>query len=313
MGHFPHSEPGGPMRHNTALDYRERLQRVLRHIQHHLDEDPGPADLAAVAHLSRYHFSRIFAAMVGESITEHTRRLRLERAAGALRRTEDTILTIALAAGYGSHEAFTRAFQAHFAMTPSAYRDAEEHPPIPCAACGVHYGPDAAVDKFVPLLQENPMLDIEIKDCPARRLAALRHVGPYTGMGQAFQQLMGWAFPNGLVGPQSEVVGVYHDDPRSNPAETLRGDACITAPPGFEGDPGANITIQELPAGRYAVGVYKGPYERLPEVYNWLFSTWLAESGHKPAEGPCYELYLNSPMDTQPEGLLTAIHLPVEG
>lgn len=299
------------MRHATAIDYRGRLQRVLRHIQLHLDDDLGPGELAPIAHFSRYHFSRIFAAMVGESITEHTRRLRLERAAGSLRRTDETILTIALAAGYSSHEAFTRAFQAHFGLTPSAYRDAEDTPPTPCAPSGVYYGPDAAVDTFVPLLQENPMIDVEIKDCPARRLAAIRHVGPYTGMGQAFQKLFQWAMPRGLVGPASECVGVYHDDPRSNPPETLRGDACLTAPPTFEGDPGAGVAILELPAGRYAAGTFKGPYERLGEVYNWFFSTWLAESGHEPAESPCFEVYLNSPMNTKPEELLTVIHVPV--
>lgn len=299
------------MRHDTAIDYRERLCRVLRHIQLHLDDSLGPAELAPLAHFSRYHFSRIFAAMVGESITEHTRRLRLERAAGCLRCTDDTILTIALAAGYSSHEAFTRAFQTHFDLTPSAYRDAEDLPPTPIALCGVHFGPDATVEKFIPLLKESPMIEVEVKDCPARRLAAIRHVGPYTGMGNAFQQLMGWAGPRGMFGPQTEVVGVYHDDPRTEPAETLRGDACLTAPPGFEGDADANITVADLPAGRYAVGTYKGPYERLPEVYHWFFSTWLVESGHEPAEGPCFEVYRNSPMDTKPEELLTAIHVPV--
>lgn len=157
------------------------------------------------------------------------------------------------------------------------------------------------------------MLEVELTDCPARRLAAVRHVGPYIQVGSAFQQLFAWAGPRGLFGPGTEVVGIYHDNPRTTPPEALRADACLTAPPGFEGDAAAGVGVVEIPAGRYAVGVHRGPYERLAEAYNWFACTWLAASGHTPDARPCFEVYLNSPMDTKPDDLLTAIHIPIVG
>ena len=90
------------------------MGRVLVHIQSHLDE-PMPLDqLAEVASFSPWHFHRIFRGMVGESVKEHVRRLRLERAAQQLRDTNRAVVDIALEAGYETHESFTRAFAAMF-------------------------------------------------------------------------------------------------------------------------------------------------------------------------------------------------------
>ena len=60
---------------------RKRILRVLVHIQTHLDENLALDDLARVAHFSPFHFHRVFRGMMGESVKEHVRRLRLERAA----------------------------------------------------------------------------------------------------------------------------------------------------------------------------------------------------------------------------------------
>src|SRR5688500_14496747 len=102
------------MKLTTREDYLDRIRRVLRFVQEHLDDTLTPARLADVAHLSPYHFHRIFSGIVGESISSHVRRLRLERAAGELRRTDRDVIDIALGAGFEAHEPFTRAFREHF-------------------------------------------------------------------------------------------------------------------------------------------------------------------------------------------------------
>jgi len=69
------------MRAETEQSYKERVLRVLMYIHSHLDETMSLEDLAGIAHFSPFHFHRIFRGMTGESVKEHIRRLRLERAA----------------------------------------------------------------------------------------------------------------------------------------------------------------------------------------------------------------------------------------
>ncbi len=106
----------------TEQDHKERILRVLVHLQDHLDEALDVEALAEVSHLSPFHFHRVFRALVGETAMDHVRRLRLERAARQLKFTEDPVVQVAFAAGYEAHEAFTRAFAARFGVPPSEYR-----------------------------------------------------------------------------------------------------------------------------------------------------------------------------------------------
>ena len=84
---------------STRQLYEERLLRVLVYIQQHLDESLALVDLAELAHFSPYHFHRVFRGLVGESLHEHIRRLRLERAAIRLKHSNQTVVQIALEAG----------------------------------------------------------------------------------------------------------------------------------------------------------------------------------------------------------------------
>ena len=98
---------------------RHRILRVQLYIEGHLDEDLSLGQLAEVADLSPYHFHRIFRATIGEGVAEYVRRVRLEAAAIALKATTDSVTNVAFDAGYGSHEAFTRAFRRRFGVSPS--------------------------------------------------------------------------------------------------------------------------------------------------------------------------------------------------
>ncbi|MEI2775105.1 MAG: AraC family transcriptional regulator [Tetrasphaera sp.] len=88
-----------------------------------LDATAGDGEgIAAQAHLSRFHFDRVIAAVAGETPTRLRARLLLERAAYRMITSEATLLDIAGDAGFGSHAAFTRAFRREFGRAPSAWR-----------------------------------------------------------------------------------------------------------------------------------------------------------------------------------------------
>ncbi len=102
--------------------HHEPIQDVQRYIREHLDEPLNREVLAAVAGFSAPHLHRIFTASMGESMARYIRRVRLERAGRKLRMGAVDITEVALAAGYDTHAAFSRAFKQEFGLSPSEFR-----------------------------------------------------------------------------------------------------------------------------------------------------------------------------------------------
>ena len=295
----------------TDKMYRERILAVLLHIQRHLDDSLALDDLARVAHFSPFHFHRIFRGLVGESVMEHIRRLRLERAAAQLKFNDEQIVTVALDAGYETHEAFTRAFGAMFGCSPSEYRRAQHEKLFAAAPSGVHYQPGSDLDDFEPLSTGGTTMDVRIEEMPALQVVFARAVGPYQQAAQqAWQRLCLWTGPRGLHGPNTLCLGICHDDPDVTPPDKIRYDAAITVsrPVAPEGD----IGVQELPPGRYAVTTHHGPYEKLAATWGQLCGQWLPRSGHRLRGAASFEIYRNDPNSTRPEDLVTDLYAPIE-
>jgi AraC family transcriptional regulator len=100
------------------LDHEQRIEEAIGYIVANLDEPIDLRDLADHVCLSRFHFHRVFQALMGETVGDIVRRLRLERAAIRLRTSDTPITELAFEAGYATHEAFIRAFRAAFGCTP---------------------------------------------------------------------------------------------------------------------------------------------------------------------------------------------------
>jgi len=153
------------------------------------------------------------------------------------------------------------------------------------------------------------MFPVIIRTDPARRLAAVPHTGPYYEINRAFEKLGSTVAARGLYGRFGHMVGVYYDSPANVKPADLRSHAGLEAPPDLAIDP--PLEEVTLSAGRHAVLTFTGPYVGLPAAYDQLLGVWLPASGEVPADGPMFEVYLNSPMDTPPEALVTEICLPL--
>lgn len=155
-------------------------------------------------------------------------------------------------------------------------------------------------------------MDVQIKDKPEVRVAALRHIGPYNHIGEAFMRLDSIVRSAGLAKPGAQMIAIYHDDPEATPKERLRSDAAIsvaaddTLPDG--------LTEQRVPAGRYACAMHVGPYEKLGDTWARFMGEWLPASGHRLGSGISHEIYLNNP-GTEPDKhkLRTELCIPVSG
>lgn len=291
----------------TLHDYKRRLLQVLVHIQQNLDGPLALDELAAIACFSPFHFHRVFRGMVGESLKEHIRRLRLERAASLLKVGKQPVTQIALDAGYSSHEAFTRAFHDCFGASPSGFR-ALRRKLSPEVASGLHYRKDGSITQFR-TLRGGATMKVEIKRIKPLRVAFMRHVGPYKQVGTTWDKLLPILGKEGLLGGNPMFIGICHDDPEVTVPARLRYDACVTVDQEFHGE--GDIGTQMIAGGDYAVTTHQGPYERLGDSYAALLGQWLPRSGRELGNAPCFEVYLNSPESTAPEDLLTDLYAPL--
>lgn len=266
------------------LAWVDRILRAADHVHAHLDEELDPVALAAIAGFSLHHFHRVFRGMTGESVMGFVRRLRLERAAMRLKFGDAPVTDVALASGYGSHEAFTRAFHARFGVPPSAFRERERR-----------------------VVDGTPRF--ALRDEPARVGFAVRRTGSYAECGAAWATLLGWAGPAGAAALELASLGLCYDDPEITARVRLRYDALLVVPEGAVARfaPPAEIVVRRVPAGRYAVALHEGPYDAIDDTYAALLGRWLPHRGLELADEPVVEVYLTSPLDTAPADLRTEV------
>jgi AraC family transcriptional regulator len=270
--------------------YSERIQRVVDYLVGHMDEALDLETLARVACLSPYHFHRIYRGLLGETVNETVRRLRLHRAAIDLPDRELSIERTARRAGYASQAAFTRSFRAEYGQPPARYRGARRETQITGAR-------NAAIYK------------VEIKVLPRLRVAMIEHRGDYRLTSRAFERLMTIAATAGLLTRGTRTIGIYHDDPESVPQAELRSAACITVPDGWA--PSGALTEAHVESGRYATIVHTGPYNELKTAYDWLYQSWLPTSAEEPRNLPCLVEYLNDPRHVPVKDLETTVMMPL--
>jgi AraC family transcriptional regulator len=271
----------------ASTAWLDRILRATDHIHRHLDDDVLPEDLARIAAFSLHHFHRVFRGITGESVMAYVRRLRMERAAQRLKFTAASITDVAMASGYRSHEAFTRAFHGHFGESPSAYRDRAELP----ATGGAH---------------------IALRDEPARAGIALRHVGSYEACASAWTELGAIAAACGFAGRERASLGLCYDDPDVTEAARLRYDALLVLD---AADMPARIpprcVARVVPAGRYAVALHVGTFDSLPDTYLELLGRWLPRRGLELADEPVVEAYLDDPHTTAPTAMRTEVSVRI--
>ncbi len=292
---------------SSRSEYSRRLQRVFDYIEEHLDEQIDLEAVADIAHFSPFHFHRVFAAWMGETPGDYLRGRRLDR--GAQRLVEDcneSVLGIALGVGFGSGEAFARAFKLRFGCTPSAWRaespatrarrfdaarsnsrernsnqaqrNAEQ---VPLASV-VH--PERS-DQFFAEIN----MHVKVIDFPSTRVAYLRNVGPLGTTVGAFwtNTVFPWLDANGLTDKPRYGIGL--DNPAVTPPQKCRYDGCVEVPEGFIAKKPASIAV--LPGGRYAVRSFNGTAAMIGDAWNQVLRDWLPSSAMQMDARPMIEYY----------------------
>lgn len=274
--------------------YERRLHRVSDYIYGHLNEELDLDRLAEIACLSPHHWHRIYRAVHGETLAATVKRLRLQKAAADLVQTDLPVEAIAQRSGYPNVQSFNRTFKAVYGLPPVRYRKEGSHKTFEIASS------EGIAD----------MYEVTLKEIDGFDVVGVAHTGSYMGIGKAFETLYGTLFSRNLFRPDMEMIGIYLDDPELVPTDRLRSFACVSAKVDLPAE--APLTPQTLDGGRYAVLRHKGPYADMPLAYQWLYGTWLPQSGREVRDSLMFEKYLNNPREVAPTELLSEIYLPLK-
>ena len=262
------------------------MNAVIDHIDRHLDEKLDLAALADIARFSPFHFHRLFRALLGEALGDYVRRRRLEIAGvRLLSQPRVSVLNIALGVGFGSAEAFTRAFRAKFGCSPTEWRKSKRGQ---MASKRGQAARPAGRKNGVTSSKETAM-KVTIIDRPPVHVAYLRHTGAYgPDIGRFWMETVApWMSTNNLMG--RERFGLALDDPTVTTPAKCRYDACVQSQEKemLSGDPGRKV----IPGGKYAALAFEGTGAEIGAGWEALLRDWLPKSGLQLDSRPFFEHY----------------------
>lgn len=251
--------------------------KALWSVESHSREPVTLESIARSCRVSAFHLTRAFAAATGLSLMRYVRARRLTEAARRLAEGAADILAVALDAGYGSHEAFTRAFRDQFDLTPEQVR-AQAHTdnlllvePIIMSATPATELEPPRFENFRPILFAGLVARYDCQS-PAGIPDQWQVFGPDIGRipGQVGQIAYGVIYNFDSDGSFDYMSAVEV----SGPSDLPKG-----------------LTTLHVPARKYAVFYHRGHIAGIRGTMSAIWGQWLPKSGHKAFEGPTLERY----------------------
>jgi AraC family transcriptional regulator len=267
-------------------NYIQSVYKVIFYIEQNYGYELTLEELASVAGFSKYHFHRIFKSIIGETLSDYIRRVRLSSTTLKLK-TNQKISHIAMNSGYETNASFSKAFKKHFGVTPTEF------------------------SKNAKTKKGNNMLEPEIIEIKDIELFYVRATGEYRqSVEESWNKIIEYAYNNNLSGKIKARYGIAHDNPNVIESVKIRYDACIeTDDIGLE--PDGDIASKIITGGTYAKFLHRGSYENLDKAQEAL-SNWIIDSGVVLRDKPVFHKYLDlDPREMKPESLQTEIYVPI--
>ena len=295
-----------PEKESTFKAYQGRINRVMDHIENHIEAPLTLDDLSRVACFSKYHFHRIFKALTGESLFGFIQRVRVEKAAMRLNMDPDAPVTrIALDCGFSDSAAFAKRFKQRFGMAPTQWRKTRRAGLAEVISRAKNFSRAEVIsrlknDSGTPASSTMPDAPgavpprVSIQQLESMTIAYIRYIGPYKGDAGLFErlyrELFSWALPRHLVPEEGvDCISMYHDDLEITSADHLRVSIGIRVPPATQVD--ENVSRMVLHAGTYACARFiAGPDDYAP-AWDWIYRCWLPQSGFLPDDRPSFEFF----------------------
>lgn len=282
-----------------------------------MDQELNLEMLAEISNFSKYHFSRIFSAILLKSPMSYLTERRLHHAVSLLTTTNKTMLDISSLCGFSSVSSFNAAFKKLFQTTPSMMRRAMQensnNPPVTGnnpeeLILPNNYYLSSNNNNFLRRVWE---LNIEVKELPSYNVAFVRHIGSYLETHKAWGALGKWVQSNNIP-PTEYFIGISLDDPSVTEEHACRYDACITLPEGFSTEDDSSIAFKTLSGGLYALYKFYDTIDKLAIAYQSIYGGWLPDSTYEPDDRHALEFCMNDPC-ADPEGKAKVdLYIPIK-
>jgi AraC family transcriptional regulator len=252
-------------------------EKALWFVESHFASDISLDEVAAIGGVSRYHMTRAFAAATGMAVIAYAKARRLSEAAKKLAQGAPDILTVALEAGYGSHEAFTRAFRDQFGVTPEQLRQAR-------ILDNIQLVEPIAMADTPPTTLKPPRIETGKTLLIAGLSERYTHASSagIPSQWQRFQQHIGH-FP-GQIG--KVAYGVFYNTDDSGTMDYITGVEVAD----FSELPKEFARLR-IPEHLYAVFTHQGHVSAIRGTMNAIWNNWLPASGYEAADAPGFERY----------------------
>jgi AraC family transcriptional regulator len=252
-------------------------ERALWFVESHFAREISLDEVAAVGGVSRYHMTRAFGAATGMSVIAYAKARRLSEAAKKLAQGAPDILSVALEAGYGSHEAFTRAFRDQFGVTPEQLRQGRILDNIQFVE------PIAMADTPPPTLKP-PRIETGKTLLIAGLSERYTHASSagIPSQWQEFQPHIGHI--PGQIG--KVAYGVFYNTDDSGNMDYMTGVEVAD----FSDLPKQFARLR-IPEHLYAVFAHQGHVSAIRGTMNAIWNSWLPASGYEAADAPGFERY----------------------
>lgn len=273
------------------------VQRAIWFVEGHLGEPFSLDDVAGVAGLSRFHLVRAFGQVTGRSVMRYVRARRLTEAARVLAGGAPDILSVAFDAGYGSHEAFTRAFREQFGLTPERVREQG------CART-LRLVEPIRLDHLAPIKLAPPAV---IDRTPFLLAGLLEHYrdGDMSAIPSQWQRFGPWLghIPGQVANMAYGVICNGDDDGVTDYFTAMEVSDFGSLP--------SELSRMRMPAQRYAVFSHGGHISEIQAVWRTIWADWVPQQVKTLSDAPFFERYPEAFDPVSGEGGFE-IWLPIE-
>ena len=275
---------------------------VMNYIYKYIDTDINIDDLSIELKTSKFHLHRIFKDEFGKNIYESIKSIRLQKASNLLITNKySTITNIANMTGYSSQTSFLRAFKERFSMTPKMWKSG-----------GYKEYSNKNVSQIVNIDENINFSKIEpiIVKMPEINAYYIRHQGYDKSIKKTWAKLQTWIYTNDIK--EYKQLALHHDNPIITPLEQCQYIALVTLENKNEALENLSLPTLNIPKGIYAKFSLSGKYGDVIKLIQWVYHTWLIESGYETTTNPSYTIYHKNHFLSSDEEFILDYYLPIK-